>query len=54
MIQLLYESTQRIAKRNKIDDIAVLVELPLDFRTNTVVVSVDTLADVSSKRDEMR
>jgi len=44
----------RVAKRNKVSDIAVFIERSLDDDTNAVVVTVESFADVARKRNEVR
>jgi hypothetical protein len=54
MIQLLDELGERISKGDEIDHVAILVEMAADLGSESVVMSMQTLADIAGKGDEMR
>ncbi len=53
MIELPDDFSERVSKRDEVDYVLVLVERPSDFGAHCVIVSMETLADVASKRNEM-
>jgi hypothetical protein len=54
MIQLLDEFGERISKGDEIDHVAILVEMATDLGSESVIMSVQALADIAGKGDEMR
>ena len=54
MIQLLDELGERISKGDEIDHVAILVEMAADLGSESVIMSVQALADIACKGDEMR
>lgn len=53
VVKAFDDCSERVTKRDKIDHIAILIERSLDFTTNSIIVSMQALANVARKSDEV-
>jgi hypothetical protein len=54
MIQLLDHFRERIAKSDKVDHITILVELSGNLGFESIVVAMQTFADITGEGDKVR
>ena len=54
MIHFVHLPLQAVAKSDEIEHVVIFIQRSFDFRFNPPIVSVDSLANVSIERNEMR
>ena len=54
MIPVVDHSFKAIAQGNKIDHVLIFIQRPINFGFNSIIVTVESLTNISIERNEMR